>query len=217
MAIGDALPSSERSRRGTDGAAAHLMETQKSSTDDSSSRTTSRRAAVSIFDLLVEDHRAVSGVFKELKSELEADEPDQEACVDLLGKIDALLTPHARAEEELVYPAFAAGEEAKDPVAEGLEEHALVHQLCGQLKELPSVDDVWCAKAKVMMDLVEHHVREEENEMIPRAKEEMGDDEAVALAAEFLAGKERIAGELGLPAPESLELPPPARRPPAKA
>jgi len=182
--------------------------------------------ADSIFDLLITDHRAVAGVFEQLKMELEEDEPKQEVCLDLLRKIDALLTPHARAEEELVYPAFAASEdaedgedaeEARDAVAEGFEEHALVHQLCAQLKELPEVDDVWCAKAKVMMDLVEHHVREEENTMIPAARKILQKEEALALASEFLSGKERIAGELGLPAPETLDLPPPARSQPPKS
>jgi hemerythrin superfamily protein len=188
------------------------MQTQKNTTTRESTRvTTTRAVAASIFDLLVADHRAVAGVFELLKAEIEKDEPDPETCTSLLGKVDALLTPHARAEEELIYPAFAADEETEDPVAEGFEEHALVHLLCGQLKELREVDHVWCAKAKVMMDLVEHHVREEENEMIPKARKSVKGEEAVALAAEFLAGKERIAKELGLPAPESLELPAPAR------
>jgi hemerythrin superfamily protein len=202
------------------------MQSQKSSsasasprpkTSDASLRTTSIGTAATIFDLLIADHRAVAGVFEQLKKELEAREPAQKICVELLGKIDALLTPHARAEEELVYPAFKAREEANHPVAEGYEEHALVHLLCGQLKERSAVDDVWCAKAQVLMDLVEHHVREEENEMFAEARKGLDAEEGVALAAEFLAGKERISEELGLPPPESLELPPPARAQPAKA
>lgn len=200
------------------GAKVALMQTQKNTiTRDSNRVTTTQAVAASIFELLIADHRAVAGVFEELKSELDKDEPRQETCLDLFGKIDALLTPHARAEEELIYPAFAAGEEAEDPVAEGFEEHALVRLLCAQIKELSEVDHVWCAKAKVMMDLVDHHVREEENEMFPKARKSVKGEESIALAAEFLAGKERIAQELGLPAPESLELPSPARNQPPKA
>lgn len=195
-----------------------IMHTQKSSPRSSASSSARANAAAdSIFDLLVADHRAVAGVFEQLKAQLEQDEADSARCLDLLAKIDALLTPHARAEEELIYPAFSAGEEARNAVAEGLEEHTLVHQLCGQLKELAEIDGIWRAKAKVLMDLVEHHVREEENEMIPKARKVLDAEESVALASEFLAGKERIAVELGLPPPESLELPPPARSQPAKA
>ena len=204
-------------RDGMNSAVASFMQTEQLATADASSRITTKRAAVSIFDLLIADHRAVAGIFEELRAELGAEAPDQTTCVDLLGKIDALLTPHARAEEELIYPAFAAVEEAKGAVDEGFEEHVLVHQLCEELKALPAVDDIWCAKARVMMDLVEHHVREEENEMIPKAKKELRSDEAVGLAAEFIAGKDRISRELGLPAPETLELPPPTTKQPARA
>ncbi len=195
------------------------MQTQKTTfARDASSRATKQMAtADSIFDLLIADHRAVAGVFAELKAELEKADPAHETCFELLAKIDALLTPHARAEEEVVYGVFAAGDEAKDPVAEGYEEHALVHLMCGQLKKLALVDEVWRAKAKVLMDLVEHHVREEENEMIPKARKAIRGEEAIALASEFLAAKERIAAELRLPLPETLELPPPARTQPAKA
>jgi hemerythrin superfamily protein len=172
----------------------------------------------SIFDLLIADHRQVAAVFDELKEELEADEQDAELCRELLGTIDALLTPHARAEERLVYPAFAEGnEDARDPVAEGYEEHALVHLLMGQLKELPDVDEAWCAKAKVMMDLVEHHVREEEGEQFKEARKGLTRDEAMDLGAQFEAMKMEIGEELGLPPPDELELPTPKRSPPAKA
>jgi Hemerythrin HHE cation binding domain len=197
------------------------MQTQKSSSRGSvrgsAGSTRAKAADDSIFDLLVADHRAVAGVFEQLKAQLEQDEADSARCLDLLAKIDALLTPHARAEEELIYPAFATGDKGMNAVAEGLEEHALVRQLCGQLKELAEVDGIWRAKAKVLMDLVEHHVREEENEMIPAARKLLDAEESAALASEFLAGKERIAASLGLPPPESLELPPPARAQPAKA
>lgn len=172
----------------------------------------------SIFDLLIADHRLVAAVFDEMKELLEEDEPDAEECKAALMTIDALLTPHARAEERLVYPAFTEGnEDAEDPVAEGYEEHALVHQLMAQIKELTEVDVGWCAKCKVMMDLVEHHVREEEGEQFKAARKGLDGATAIDLGAQFEAAKMEIAQELGLPAPEELQLPKPKRTAPAKA
>ena len=171
-----------------------------------------------IFDLLIADHRLVSAVFDRLKKAMDADEPDEDMCLELMMTIDALLTPHARAEEQIVYPAFAeASEEANDPVNEAFEEHALVHQLVAQIKALPGVNDEWKAKAKVMMDLVEHHVREEEGEQFQKARKAFTRDEAIDLGAQFEAGKLEIAEELGLPSPDTLDLPRPKRTPPAKA
>lgn len=188
----------------------------------SPARTPSRSSARtaqgdSIFDLLIADHRLVAAVFDELKAAIEEDEPDAGACLELLAKIDALLTPHARAEERVIYPAFAqSGDDARLPVAEAFEEHALVHQLVAELEELDEVDETWCAKAKVMMDLVEHHVREEEGEQFREARKGLSREDAVDLGAQFEAAKLELAEELGLPAPEELELPSPKRRPPAK-
>lgn len=200
---------------------AATMQLQKSSSVASfgpGRRPSSAVDPVSIFDILIADHRAVAAVFDLLKDELEHKHPDPNVCRDLLMKIDALLTPHALAEEELIYPAFAAAAEAIAlSVAEGYEEHALVHQLCAQMKELAEVDKIWCAKAKVLMDLVEHHVLEEEGEQFPEARKVVKGDDAFALAAEFLAGKDRIAAELGLPDPESLDLPPPKHLDPASS
>jgi hemerythrin superfamily protein len=208
------------------------MRTQTSSTKSTKRSATARSNGTSgqkakasraeegerIFDLLIADHRLVAAVFDQLKEAIEADEPEVDECLELLVKIDALLTPHARAEERLVYPAFAqASDEAKDAVDEGFEEHALVHQLMAQLKELPDVNDEWKAKAKVMMDLVEHHVREEEGEQFQAARKAITQDEAIDLGAQFEAGKLEIAEELGLPSPDSLDLPRPKRSAPAKA
>jgi hemerythrin superfamily protein len=171
----------------------------------------------SVFDLIIADHRLVSAVFDEMKEAIEDDEPDREECLELLVKIDALLTPHARAEERLIYPAFQqATDEARDPVMEAYEEHALVHQLMDEIKAMPDVSDEWRAKVKVMMDLVEHHVKEEEGEQFQKAKKALSREDAIDLGAQFEAGKMEVAEELGLPAPDELELPRPKRSGPPK-
>jgi hemerythrin superfamily protein len=191
---------------------------EKSNGQSGRSRAASSEESERIFDLLIADHRLVSAVFDQLKEAIEEDEPDAATCMELLTTIDALLTPHARAEERLIYPAFAqAGDEGKDTVAEAFEEHALVHQLMAEIKALPDVGDEWRAKAKVMMDLVEHHVREEEGEQFEAARKAITREEAIDLGAQFEAGKMEIAEELGLPSPDQLDLPRPKRSAPAKA
>jgi hypothetical protein len=164
----------------------------------------------SIFDLLLADHHALTGLFEELKAELDADAPTAAACRELLHEIDALLTPHARAEEEIAYPAFAASaddaERTEAAVAAAYEEHALARRLLGELKARPQVDRGWCAKAKVLMRLFERHMRAEEAEQFPGARKALSARQSLVLAAEFLAAKERTAKELGLRAAEPLGL-----------
>ena len=185
------------------------MQPQRNGAKSLLRRTVSKPAKVeTIFDVLVADHRAIAAVFEDLKAELEEDEPDEPdepSCLQLFLHIDALLSPHARAEEQLVYPAFAAVEGGEDPVAEAIEEHALVHQIIAQLKDLDEVDPTWCAKAKVLMELVEHHVEEEEGEPFAIARKGLDKARALALASEFATAKASIGKELGLPTPEQLD------------
>jgi predicted transcriptional regulator len=55
-------------------------------------------------------------------------------------------------------------------VAESLEEHQRVKDLVEELRELDADDEMFDAKFHELMEQVEHHVEEEENEMLPEAE-----------------------------------------------
>jgi hemerythrin-like domain-containing protein len=164
--------------------------TRKRAPAEGHARPAARQGEENIFEILIREHREVAALFDKLRPAIEAESTDEEECLDLFAQIDAALSPHARGEEAAVYPAFAAVEDASLTVAEANEEHALVHQLLGQLRDTDEVDEVWRARAKVLMDLVEHHVEEEEGPTFKKARKGLSKDEARALAAEYLAAKQ---------------------------
>ncbi len=78
---------------------------------------------------------------------------------------------HARIEEEVFYPAVdSAGEELHETVTEGVEEHHVAKILITEIKTLTSDDDAWVAKMKVLIESIEHHAGEEEEEMFPESR-----------------------------------------------
>ena len=85
---------------------------------------------------------------------------------------------HAAIEEEIFYPAYkqVVGEGDKEALYfEALEEHRAVSDLV--LPDLMSTDpetDRFSGRAKVLKELIEHHAREEENEMFPVAERLLG-------------------------------------------
>jgi len=93
---------------------------------------------------------------------------------ELLSKLDVELRHHMQLEEEIFYPAFKeAVKLKKDKVLyfEAKEEHAAADRV---LKDMVRVDVASLAfggKAKVLKELVEHHIEEEEEGMFPIAKE----------------------------------------------
>jgi predicted transcriptional regulator len=70
------------------------------------------------------------------------------------------------------YPAFKqeADQAGKQLVAESLEEHQRVKDLIEELRELDAEDEMFDAKFHELMEQVEHHVEEEESEMLPEAE-----------------------------------------------
>jgi hemerythrin superfamily protein len=81
------------------------------------------------------------------------------------------LTRHASAEEEIFYPAVRkAVKEGGDLVDEATVEHASAKDLIAQIQQMSAEDDLFDAKVKVLSEQIEHHVKEEEEEMFPKAR-----------------------------------------------
>ena len=89
----------------------------------------------------------------------------------LATQICTELTKHALAEEEIFYPAVrAAGKDKEDLIDEATVEHASAKDLIAQILEMEPTEDLYDAKVKVLGELIEHHVKEEEEEMFPKAR-----------------------------------------------
>jgi hypothetical protein len=113
----------------------------------------------------------------------------------LADDICTALTLHSMVEEEIFYPAVReAVKDADDMMDEAVVEHASAKDLIAQLQEMDPEDELYDAKVKVLGEQIEHHVKEEEKEMFPKAKKSGLD--LVALADEMLSRKEEISATL---------------------
>lgn len=122
-------------------------------------------AAKDAVALLKADHEAVSQLFAEYEKTRSV--PNKKA---LVAKICTALSVHAQIEEEIFYPAVKAALKDKLLVPEATVEHAGVKDLISQLKGLEPDGEMYDAKVKVLSEYVKHHVKEEQNEMFPKAK-----------------------------------------------
>jgi len=138
--------------------------------------------------LLKQDHANVKAMFKEYE---ELGDRAFAGKKKLADKICLELTRHAAAEEEIFYPAVRqAGKENEDLVDEATVEHASAKALISQLSQMDPHDDLFDAKVKVLGEYIEHHVKEEETEMLPNAKKAGLDLQA--LGEQMAARKEEI-------------------------
>ena len=145
--------------------------------------------------LLKDDHTKVKDLFREYEA---AGERAHKTKQRIAEQVFLELEVHTKIEEEIFYPAVRdkTGKEGKELVAEGFEEHHVVDLLIEELKGLDSEDEAYDAKFKVLTENVEHHIEEEEGEMLPEAREALGDDMA-ELGERMLRRKEELMAQLG--------------------
>ncbi|MFI7447948.1 hemerythrin domain-containing protein [Nonomuraea sp. NPDC049714] len=115
--------------------------------------------ATDVITLITRDHRKVEELFARLKS----GKGDQSATV---AELHALLTAHARAEEDRVYPGIDAHH--------GLEEHKEAEVLLDTLVRARPGTREFRETLEKLADSVSHHVEEEESELLPELARQSG-------------------------------------------
>src|SRR6202171_303053 len=119
--------------------------------------------------MLRSDHKKVKALFKEFAKLKEENGSDEEKMT-LVKKVCEALKIHAAIEEEIFYPAVRKAIEDGALMDEALVEHAGAKDLVAQLEQMDSDADLYDAKVTVLGEQIDHHVKEEEGEMFPRAK-----------------------------------------------
>jgi hemerythrin-like domain-containing protein len=140
--------------------------------------------------LLKADHKLVSGLFKDFE-----DTNSTARKAKLARQICMELTIHATVEEEIFYPAVQKALKDHELVPEAIVEHESLKMLIASLEEVEPGDDMHDARVKVMSEYVKHHVKEEQNEIFPKARKTKLD--MVELGEQILQRKEELKAELG--------------------
>jgi hemerythrin superfamily protein len=145
-------------------------------------------------ELLTADHNRVRGLFTRFKQAQETE--DTATMATLATTIFEELQIHTTIEERSFYPSVReTDEELADIVNEGIEEHHVVDILMEEIKQLQPDDPQWVAKLTVLIENVEHHAEEEENEMFPKVRTATD----TAVREKWGARLEEMKAELGAP------------------
>jgi len=164
------------------------MRTSSTTTRNTPKNMQKSAEGVDAITLLTEDHENVAQMFEQYEA---LGDRAHASKKKLATQICTELTKHATAEEEIFYPAVrAAGKDKEDLIDEATVEHASAKDLIAQILEMEPTEELFDAKVKVLGELIEHHVKEEEEEMFPKARKAGLDLEA--LGAQIAERKEQI-------------------------
>ena len=146
-------------------------------------------AEIDILDTLKEEHDEVQDLLGKL---VESDNGREQKA--LVTKIKAALVPHTKAEEKVVYDAVLAlkGKDAKVDGNEGYIEHGLADQTLKKLTGLTANTPEFKAAAKVLKELIDHHIKEEESAIWARVKDNFSAEKRAQMNRDFLAAKKKV-------------------------
>jgi hemerythrin superfamily protein len=155
------------------------------------------RAEKDACDLLDADHKAVKKMFKEYE-ELTGSRARSasQKKKELAQQICHELTVHAQIEEEIFYPALREVLKETDLLNEAAVEHQTAKNLIAQIEGMGEPDEMFDAKVKVLGEYIDHHVKEEKNEIFPKARAARKLD-LVAMREELETRKEELMAEMG--------------------
>lgn len=146
--------------------------------------------------MLKSDH----AIIKRLLRGLAAEEGQSAAAVkrreQMVRELEHQIKAHAQVEEEVFYPAFKAAAEKRrqstDLFYEAAEEHHLVDMMLPTLKTANPKSHEFEAKVKVLKEMVEHHIKEEEKEMFAQAGSFFSDAQLLELGGMMQERRETV-------------------------
>jgi hypothetical protein len=122
--------------------------------------------------LLKDDHKSIGKLFRQYEKLGPRAHAQKRKLVDQMIEE---LSRHAALEEQLFYPVIRATvPDTENQALEGLEEHHIVKWVLSELESLSPEDERFGAKVTVLIENVRHHHGEEETDLFPMVRDELG-------------------------------------------
>src|SRR4051812_27816371 len=142
-----------------------------------------RGGTTDVVAMLEADHRKVEQLFKAIQA---AESRDRSSLVDRLGSELGL---HMAIEESLVYPRVSSFD--REMSEEAKAEHELARKVLRDLQRLSPDEPGFDGALEMVRAGIQHHVQEEEQEVLPKLRQQLGDAEMGELTEAVRSAKER--------------------------
>lgn len=134
-----------------------------------------------ILEEIKNDHDEMIRMTEEIEEAIE--KGDSNSLTRTFDELSTLAAAHMDAEEKIFYPSIKKAD--KEAFYEAVEEHDLLRLEAKRLGTTTKGDEAWSAKFKVMKDLNEHHIEEEESNVFDIAREEITETERDEMGRRF--------------------------------
>ena len=169
---------------------------------------------IQALEMLKDDHARIKGLFDLLRQSDDADERRT-----LFQSVKDELEAHTQLEEKIAYPRFAEFDELADFIDEFYDEHQEMKDILDEIDEVEAEAEGLDAEEssgeepvaleredlnvkelyeemdsalEELIELVNVHIDEEENQLFPKIREIMSEDELMQLGRAMLRAKEQL-------------------------
>lgn len=140
-----------------------------------------------LVDVIIADHRNVESVFQELETKSLNDSRRKE----LVDHVITELVRHSVAEEQFMYPAARTSLADGDEIADHeIAEHAEAEKVMKRLEAMGPDDPSFETTLGTLIGDIRHHVKDEEESLLPRMRDNCSPTELAELGHKVLRAKE---------------------------
>jgi len=139
------------------------------------------------FTLLKQDHQQAAQTLQQLVA-AEEGAPERQ---QLFNELKQALDVHAHIEETIFYPVLKQEAATREITLEAYGEHQEIKDLLKQLSDTPPEGNAWDNLVSDLKRDIEHHVKEEETEMFPKAQSVLSAQQLQELGARMEQEKQQ--------------------------
>lgn len=134
------------------------------------------------------DHAKANTLFMEIEGA-----KDPLKAQEFFGQLYKDLTAHAKAEEQVVYPAIRPYYQKTQDL---YQEQAEQERMLNEIKSMSPASPQFKEKVKQLAQMTQHHVNQEENEMFPKIRDNFSNEQQQQMASEFKAAKSKLQDQM---------------------
>ena len=145
--------------------------------------------------------KALTNHHNEMRDLIEEIKKDKSKYILLKKHLDV----HHELEEDLLLSLLNNNKDVKDESLESQEEHFVLNMLLLDLADFPKDNPRWMIKFKVFVEILEHHLGEEEEDLFPEAEEYLSEKQQKESGKQFQELKaQRLSAALETKPQESM-------------
>jgi|GEM_PF-6740973 len=150
-----------------------------------------------LLNCLIEDHQNIRSKLNDLRALLSLDRINEEHCLEKFQIFKATVVAHSKAEEFALYalveePRGSLEKEMQHFAYEGYEEHDLIDFLMKEMGTAEEIDLQWRAQLVVLGRMLEHHLKQEEENFFPKAQTVLSEKASADLAVAYTKERDLI-------------------------